>query len=70
VELAHQRMAHVAPSTLKKMETAGAVSGLQLGGKPEEMPSCEACMMGKATKQPFPDVSFTPVDSKLDLVSA
>jgi len=27
-------------------------------------------MMGKATKQPFPDVSFTPVDSKLDLVSA
>ena len=54
VELAHQRMAHVAPSTLKKMETAGAVSGLQLGGKPEEMPSCESCMMGKEPSSPSP----------------
>ena len=69
LELAHQRMGHVAPSTLKKMVAENAVTGLEVG-KADEMQKCEACMLGKIVRQPFPDASSTPIAAKLGLVHA
>jgi len=69
VELAHKRLVHVAPSTLKRMVDKGAVTGIELGEKPEEMPRCEACLLGKIVRKPFPDASLTKISSPLDLVS-
>ena len=60
----------MAPSRLEKMVRAGAVTGLELGGKAAEMPPCEECMMAKARAQPVPTASFTHVSFRLDLVSA
>ena len=60
----------MAPSRLERMVAAQAVTGLDLGGKPSEMPPCEECMLAKARAQPVPDASFTHVSFKLDLVSA
>jgi transposase InsO family protein len=70
VTLAHQRLGHVAPSTIEKMVKAEAITGLDLGGKASEMPKCEVCMLGKAVRQPFPEASSTRIEAKLDLVSA
>jgi hypothetical protein len=68
--LAHQRLGHVAPSTLKKMHDAEAVTGLKLQGKPEDMPPCEHCLIAKSHRQPFPKSSLTPITFVLELVSA
>jgi hypothetical protein len=70
MELAHQRMGHVAPSTLCRMVAAGAVTGLTVAGRPEDMPTCETCMLAKIAKHPFPDASKTSVSHPLELVHA
>ena len=61
VELAHQRMGHVAASTLHQMESKGIVQGLGLEGVTEvqakAMPPCEPCLLGKTKRQPFPSAS-------------
>jgi hypothetical protein len=50
-ELAHQRMGHVAESTLRKMAGAGHLKGLELGE--EVLPPCKACLLGKMKHQPY-----------------
>jgi len=52
-ELAHLRMGHVAESTLGKMAKAGALQGLPLGE--EEVPPCQACLLGKMKRPQFPE---------------
>lgn len=69
LELAHQRMGHVAPSNLLKLAAHGAATGLGLTGKEGlHTTSCEACMLGKQHQQGFPQAADHVATAPLDLV--
>ena len=67
MQLAHQRLAHAAPSTIKKMVQHGSSVGLNIQEGQDEL-ICEPCLLGKAHKLPFPQVSKTVASAPLELV--
>lgn len=51
MELAHSRLDHAPPATIKKMVSGDMVTGLQLNSS--SAPTCEDCIMGKMPSLPF-----------------
>ncbi|NDD85721.1 hypothetical protein EBZ38_15775, partial [bacterium] len=68
MELAHQRLAHAAPSTIVKVIKQGTVTGLQVKDLQEPV-TCESCLQGKAQRLPFPKASNFKATFPLQLVS-
>ena len=69
MQVAHQRLAHAAPSTITKLLKHGGATGLKLQpGEEKEQVKCEPCSLGKAQRLPFPKVSKTVAEHKLELV--
>ncbi|NBU34777.1 hypothetical protein EBS40_09225, partial [bacterium] len=69
MQLAHQRLAHAAPSTIAKLHKLGSVSGFKLQqGANKDKVQCEPCLLGKAQRLPFPKTSRTKAQHKLELV--
>jgi hypothetical protein len=54
MRLVHQRLAHVAPSTIKKLLKGGGATGLKVLPGKEEEHKCEPCQQGKVHGLPFP----------------
>ena len=67
--LQHQRMGHTGLTSLKRVAQQGLVNGMQMKSATPQSLNCEACMMGKATKTPFPHASQTEVKEPLSVVS-
>jgi len=68
MEVAHQRLAHAAPSTISKVLKTGAAVGLRVDD-PKGKVHCEPCLMGKAQRLPFPKASKTEISKLLGLVA-
>src|SRR5712691_12013027 len=56
-ELWHRRFGHISPTRLKALVEHGMVSNLSLPSVPASLPVCPACMDGKQTRDPFPQVA-------------
>jgi len=56
MKVAHQRLVHIAPSTISKMLKHESALGLKVLEGQEEL-QCEPCLQGKAHRLPFPKVS-------------
>jgi hypothetical protein len=54
IDVWHNRLGHVAPSTIKKLVSIGLATGIEVDGKCEEAIPCSSCVQGKFTRQPFP----------------
>lgn len=68
MELAHERLAHAAPSTIKKMVQRSTASGLRLDtSQPMEL-RCLPCQIGKAQRLPFPAATKHKSNQRLELV--
>ena len=67
LSVAHQRLAHASPSTIQKLVTNNYATGLQVAPAEGEL-VCQPCLMGKASKLPFPKVSPTAAEHPLELI--
>jgi len=56
-ELWHRRFGHISPTRLKALVEHGMVSNLSLPSVPASLPVCPACMDGKQTRDPFPQLA-------------
>jgi len=68
MDLAHQQLAHAAPSTIARVIRQGGATGLKVTDLSEHI-NCEACQMGKAQQLPFPKVASTKAKAPLHVVS-
>jgi hypothetical protein len=67
MQLAHNRLAHAAPSTIMKMVRHSSTVGLAVREEQGDL-TCEPCLLGKAHRLPFPQSSRTMASAPLELV--
>lgn len=53
-ELWHARLGHLGYNNMKKLLSGNMVEGPAITINPEAMAPCEACLVGKSTRKPFP----------------
>ena len=64
----HQRLAHIDPSTIQKMSKNRIVNGLELSKEQEPPTSCTHCIPGKGHRGPFPKQSNTKTSKLYELI--
>ena len=71
LELAHQRMGHASARTITNMAAKQTVQGLPtIPNNQTDMQPCTPCLLGKATRLPFPAATAHTSTHPLDLVHA
>jgi hypothetical protein len=65
IQLWHQRMAHLSPSNIEKLECM--VDGVTLSGEPDTVHTCEACVLAKARNHVH-NHAIEPGTRKLELL--
>jgi hypothetical protein len=65
MQLWHQRMAHLGPKNLARLESMAY--GVNLTGEPESLLTCEACQRAKAKEHPH-DHSMRPATRKFEFL--
>ena len=67
LDIWHQRLAHIDPSTIQRMSNNRVVNGIEL--KRQESPTpCAHCIAGKGHRTPFPQQSRTMTSELLELI--
>ena len=67
IDIWHQRLGHIAPSTIRRMQEKGIVDGVPDFDKELNNAVCKSCMDGKMKRSPHPR-SKTVTELPLDLV--
>ena len=68
LDIWHQRLAHIDPSTIEKMSKNRTVNGLELKREKEPSTLCTHCISGKGHRTPFTRQSNTKTSKLLELI--